>query len=196
MGVIVLLKKNKPNIKQLQQNALKRGRQLQYEEDLQELTKMTSRLHKQQLNEIEKIKKDADARVNKIFKDVEIQQKSESMKKLQKYKQFLIDKENTVKKQSELISNLRKENKRLKKVLEDTLILRKEITSVLDMQYNYYTTLENTMHTTRQQLTKMIHNMDIGEKSIRKKTDSIYNLLNELDESSDEEYVELIEKVE
>lgn len=188
--------KNKINIRQLQKQAYKRGMQVQYEKDLQELTKMTARLNNQQLFEIERIKTNANTRIKEIYDNVEHQQKEESIKKLQKYKALVREKEEIISKQANLVHRLRKQNKRLKTALQDTFILRKEITSVLDMQYNYYTTLENSMHTTRQQLTKMMHNMDAGERSIKRRAESLQNFLDELDEEEDINYVELIEKVE
>jgi len=192
----VFFNKNKINIRQLQKQAYKRGMQVQYEKDLQELTKMTARLNNQQLFEIERIKTNANTRIKEIYDNVEHQQKEESIKKLQKYKALVREKEEIISKQANLVHRLRKQNKRLKTALQDTFILRKEITSVLDMQYNYYTTLENSMHTTRQQLTKMMHNMDAGERSIKRRAESLQNFLDELDEEEDINYVELIEKVE
>lgn len=181
------------NVKQLQQDAFKRGQQLQYEKDVKKISELTERLNTKHIDEIESLKNKFQKKYSEAVMKLEKQAERESTERLIRYKTIVTEKESIIKEQSHRIKELEKDNKRLKKAITAILDLKEAVLCVLDELKTYYNTIESSTLTMKQKLSKMSDILTVANSRVKKNESDIRDLVHELDTKSEAKSLTLIE---
>ncbi len=186
--------KRRESIKQIQLKAFEKGRQIQYEEDLKEMENMRDRFNSRFFKETEKLHDRRKRDLETLEKKYIQKHREESSKKLEEYKRLLTEKEGIIKVQSNYIKEIRKDNKRLINGVKLIFSLRDTILKILDKQNSYYSIVESSIMSVRQNLTGMKDELEIKNNAVKKDEALLWELISAIEEKSDKVSLELIDK--